>query len=84
MKVHPGRDGAIRLATVKTTKEIVPRPIQRLYFLEVVENHSEKRSVNRNCVEKQSDSEMKPSEIPYVTRAGRLVKKLKRYSNWNY
>jgi len=84
LKVHPGRDGAIRVATVKTTKGIVLRPVQRLYFLEVVENESEKRSVNRHCVDKQSDSEMKPSEIPYNTRAGRLVKKPKRYSNWNY
>ena len=33
---HPGKDGIVRAVTIKTTKGIITRPIQRLRNLEVL------------------------------------------------
>jgi len=34
-EVHPGRDGLVRTATVRTEKSVLNRPVQRLHRLEI-------------------------------------------------
>ena len=34
-KVHPGKDGLVRTATVKALKGVFNRPVQRLHKLEI-------------------------------------------------
>ncbi|UYV65498.1 hypothetical protein LAZ67_3004525, partial [Cordylochernes scorpioides] len=39
-KTYPGKDGIVRVATIKTKRGIFLRPVQRLFFLESSENNS--------------------------------------------
>ena len=42
-KVHPGKDGLIRTATVRTQRGLLNRPVQRLHKLEVESSSDHQR-----------------------------------------
>ncbi|KAF6198331.1 hypothetical protein GE061_008079 [Apolygus lucorum] len=63
--LHPGSDGASRVATVKTTAGTFTRPLQRLYPLEI--STSEEEEMSRSIQQQESTRQ------PVTTRSGRQV-----------
>lgn len=82
LELFPGKDGVVRLVKLKTLKGNVLRPVQRLYPLEIKNEHEPVISDHKTVPDQEPPelSEMKNDfkHDPVYTRSGRLVKPVKR------
>ena len=80
-KVHPGRDGLVRTATVRTEKNIIHRPVQRLHKLEVessLQQEYKERDFSPNggetaCEQSRNSSESESDVVPQSGQGGEDV-----------
>jgi len=85
VELFPGRDGAVRVARLKTKHGFLERPLQRLYPLEMAVEPS-----TAIAMAKKRKTQPKPKDVPIpeeaqtpiVTRTGRQSRKPNRFGQW--
>ena len=80
MEVHPGRDGLVRTATVRTEKSVLNRPVQRLHRLEIASATSQVipedahvhggEKLKPNCVSSKNVPVTKPKRNVALSKRG--------------
>ena len=78
LELIPGRDGIVRVARVKTQRGSLPRPLQRLYPLEM--SSSDADSIVDSLEQHVDAQRIVPGhcDTDVVTRSGHRVSKPKR------
>lgn len=84
-RLHPGKDGEVRVAQVKTEHGYLQRPLQRLFPLEVSTSESlpvpevvKEVAVAKKKKQQEIEPEIKSAQTIH-TRSGRRVKRPVRY-----
>ena len=79
LEIIKGADGEERLARIQVGKNVIVRPFQRIYKLEVGHKNAcdetEKGNKDNNLFENKKGLEAEPASKTVVTRKGRKIKK---------
>ncbi|CAL8087563.1 unnamed protein product [Orchesella dallaii] len=86
VELYAGRDGAKRVAKVKTANGYLTRPLQRLYPLEINCQDAETLKTHPAKVKAGSEKSTAGAEIPnqrvIISKHGRIIKSPARYGQW--